>query len=133
MTTSRVCFNEAPAFLPGNSWAFFDIAATKALASMRPRHFYRGIGRRFASAARPRRPCFNEAPAFLPGNRRSGRLFGFARRAGFNEAPAFLPGNRTRGGAAGSPASSCFNEAPAFLPGIRSATARPVIGSAALQ
>ncbi len=37
-------FNEAPAFLPGNSLFCATFRGVIISASMRPRHFYRGIG-----------------------------------------------------------------------------------------
>ncbi len=61
------CFNEAPAFLPGNRAHERRQGGKPSFASMRPRHFYRGIAveafRDSIGLAR-----FNEAPAFLPGN-----------------------------------------------------------------
>ncbi len=64
-----VGFNEAPAFLPGNSDQAFQPIRPVGGASMRPRHFYRGIGARGYHDFDPFIRGFNEAPAFLPGNR----------------------------------------------------------------
>ncbi len=63
----RDSFNEAPAFLPGNS--------SRCGPSRLPA------------------PRFNEAPAFLPGNRSMGTVPDVIAVSCFNEAPAFLPGN----------------------------------------
>ncbi len=61
-------------------------------ASMRPRHFSRGVRASTCSRA-AMSPCFNEAPAFQPGSACWPRAGLFRARRCFNEAPAFQPGS----------------------------------------
>ncbi len=115
---TRIGFNEAPAFLPGNSQQKQARQIQPPNASMRPRHFYRGIEalfytfyRRDCDASMRPRHFYRGIDRImtqyiLGGGHASMRprhfyrgiasmpMITMPRPPSFNEAPAFLPGNR---------------------------------------